>query len=48
MISNVMTCGLGGADKNVLRFMPPMCIEHHNIDKFAATLNEVLNAVKAC
>lgn len=38
--------GLGGADKNVLRFMPPMCIEHHNIDKFVTTLDDVLDATR--
>jgi 4-aminobutyrate aminotransferase-like enzyme len=34
--------GLGGAQKNVLRVMPPMCIKETDLDDFADAL------VKSC
>ena len=34
--------GLGGAKKNVLRVMPPMCITEEDLDHFAAVLIETM------
>lgn len=34
--------GLGGQKKNVLRVMPPMCLQKHDIDDFISVLDDTM------